>query len=250
MPLVKGDGGKMKRVLIGCAVSLMCGVVRADAVLTGTESKKPEEMVDCPVSENMRGHENIEWSQSYGYHLTDEMKSLPRVLLVGDSICNAYKDEVCKGLEGKMTVTYWASSYCLTYPNYMRFLSIYLDEAEYAVIHFNNGLHSLNSDPVVWGRAFREAIRMIRAKQPKAKLVWTPSTPLKDSVRTAKVRTLNAIAAKVIAEFNDIAVDDLFVLMDPCDRDEEWTDPYHFKPPAVTRQAQQVVSACLRAAGL
>ena len=89
-----------------------------------------------------------------------------------------------------------------------------------------------------------------KAKAPKAKLVWTPSTPLKDSVRTAKVRTLNAIAAKVIAEFNDIAVDDLFVLMDPCDRDEEWTDPYHFKPPAVTRQAQQVVSACLRAAGL
>lgn len=239
----------MKRVLIGCAVSLMCGAVHADAVLTGTENKKPEEMVDCPVSENVRGHENIEWSQSYGYHLTDEMKSLPRVLLVGDSICNAYKDEVCKGLEGKMTVTYWVSSYCLTSSNYMKFLSIYLDEAEYAVIHFNNGLHSLNSDPVAWERALRKAIKLIRMKQPKAKLIWTASTPLKDSVRTAKSKALNAIAAKVIAEFNDIAVGDLFALMDPCARDKDWTDPYHFKPSAVTRQAQQVASACLSAGG-
>ena len=33
-----------------------------------------------------RAHENIEWSRSYAYHLTDGNKSLPRVLLVGDSI--------------------------------------------------------------------------------------------------------------------------------------------------------------------
>ena len=42
----------------------------------------------CPVSENLRGHENIEWSIGYAFHLTDANKALPRVLLVGDSICN------------------------------------------------------------------------------------------------------------------------------------------------------------------
>ena len=39
-----------------------------------------------PVSDNVRGHENTEWSQSYAYHLTDAKKDLPRVLLVGDSL--------------------------------------------------------------------------------------------------------------------------------------------------------------------
>lgn len=40
----------------------------------------------CPVGENVRGHENVEWSVAYAFHLTDAKKDLPRVLLVGDSI--------------------------------------------------------------------------------------------------------------------------------------------------------------------
>ena len=239
---------KIRALLVGCTVSLVCGAACADAVSAGTASKKPEEMVDCPVSENVRGHENIEWSTSYAYHLTDEKKALPRVLLVGDSICNAYKDKVGEALEGKMAVTYWASSYCLTSPNYLKFLSIYLDEAEYAVVHFNNGLHSLNSDPVAWERAFRKTVELVRTKQPKAKLVWTPSTPLKDPVLTEKAKALNAIAAKVVAEYKDIAIDDLFSLMDPLDRKDFWSDTYHFNSSAVEMQAKQVATTCLRAA--
>ena len=47
-----------------------------------------------PVAENVRGHENTEWSISYAYHLTDAKKNLPRVLLVGDSICQGYQGKV------------------------------------------------------------------------------------------------------------------------------------------------------------
>ena len=32
----------------------------------------------CPVAENYRGHENIEWSTSYAYGLTDKSSKLPR----------------------------------------------------------------------------------------------------------------------------------------------------------------------------
>ena len=53
-----------------------------------------------PVSDNVRGHENTEWSQSYAYHLTDAKKDLPRVLLVGDSVCSAYAGGVGKILDG------------------------------------------------------------------------------------------------------------------------------------------------------
>ena len=57
-----------------------------------------------PVAENMRGHENTEWSISYAYHLTDANKNLPRVLLVGDSICQGYQSKVRSKLEGSMNV--------------------------------------------------------------------------------------------------------------------------------------------------
>ena len=56
--------------------------------------------VACPVSDNVRGHENIEWSVAYAYGLTDATKDLPRVLLVGDSICNGYQSGVRELLKG------------------------------------------------------------------------------------------------------------------------------------------------------
>ena len=53
----------------------------------------------CPVSVNLRGHENTEWSRSYAYHLVDGRKNLSRVLLVGDSIVNGYEGEARRLLE-------------------------------------------------------------------------------------------------------------------------------------------------------
>ena len=207
---------------------------------------KPEELVECPVSDNLRGHENVEWSISYAFGLTDATRKLPRVLLVGDSICGGYKDGVRGELTGKMNVTYWISSYCVTSPGYLRLLSFYLDEAEYAVIHFNNGLHSLSTPPADWEKGVRAALKLIRAKQPKAKLVWTSSTPLKDQAKTEKVKVLNAIADKVVAEMGGIATDDLFALMDPLDREANWSDTYHYKPAAVSLQVNHVSAACLK----
>ena len=206
---------------------------------------KPEELVEFPVSDNLRGHENVEWSTSYAFGLTDETKSLPRVLLVGDSICGGYKDGVRDELKGKMNVTYWISSYCVTSPGYLRLLSFYLDEAEYAVIHFNNGLHSLLTPPEDWEKGLRAALRLIRAKQPKARLVWASSTPLKDKASTEKVKIRNAIAAKVIAEMGGVATDDLFALMNPLDREANWRDTYHFNEGPIVQQAKQVAAFCL-----
>ena len=88
-------------------VSVLIGIA---ACLAVARASTPEELVACPVSPNLRGHENIEWSIGYAFHLTDQNKDLPRVLLVGDSICNGYQGEVQKRLEGKMNVSYWASS--------------------------------------------------------------------------------------------------------------------------------------------
>ena len=203
----------------------------------------------CPVSANVKGHENQDWSHSDGYHLTDALKGLPRVLLVGDSICNAYRDDVRRALEGKVNVTYWTSSYCVTSRGYRTLLGFYLDEAKYDVVHFNNGLHSLGTDLGQWEDGLRAAFRLIREKQPQAKIVWRTITPLKDDALTARVVKMNAIAAKVVAEFGDIAVDDLFAPMNALDRAKDWGDTYHFRRPAVQAQARQVAECCLKFAG-
>lgn len=206
----------------------------------------PEEIVDYPVSENLRGHENTEWSTSYAYHLTDAQKTLPRVLLVGDSICKGYQSGVCEALEGKMSVTYWVSSYCVTSPCYMKFLSIYLDEAEYSVVHFNNGCHSFGTSNSDWEKGLRAALNLIRMKQPKATIIWTSTTPNKNAANNARVKELNAVAEKVVAEMKNIAVDDLYAIMDPLDRETYWQDNYHFNPAAVNMQVMKVAEACLK----
>lgn len=202
---------------------------------------------EFPVSAKVRGHENTEWSQAYAYNLVDSGRSRPRVLLVGDSICRAYQGTVRRQLSRRMNVSYWVSSYCVTSPHYLTFLGIYLDEAKYDVIHFNNGLHSLYTDTDDWAKGFEAALRLIREKQPSAKIVWCTSTPLKDAAKTAKVKELNIAGAKVVAKLGGIATNDLFALLDPLDREANWRDTYHHNPDICKKEGQQVAAAVLKA---
>lgn len=201
----------------------------------------------CPVSEKVRGHENTEWQIAYAYHLTDANKDLPRVLLVGDSICNGYQGEVRRFLNGKVNVSYWVSSYCVTSPNYLKSLALQLEEAKYDVVHFNNGLHSLQTPTEAYEKSFRAALVLIRKKQPGAKIVWCASTPLKDAGKTAKVKELNAASAKVVADLGGIATNDLFALLDPLDRKTNWTDVYHHTAGTRKKEARKVADAVLEA---
>lgn len=207
------------------------------------------EIEKCPVSVNVRGHENIEWSISYAFHLTDSHKDLPRVLLVGDSICNGYQGRVRALTEGKCNVSYWISSYCVTSPEYLRLLSFHLDGAKYDVVHFNNGLHSLGTDTAAWAKSLKTALELIRAKQPQARIIWATSTPLKDASKTAKARELNTAAQTVVKKLGKIETDDLFALLDPLDREKYWSDVFHHRPEAREREAQQVVRMIMPRAG-
>ena len=222
---------------------LVVAVVLPFAAVAGEDQRATQ--VKCPVSANVRGHENIEWSTYYGYHLTDKDRGLPRVLLVGDSICNGYQAGVARILAGKMNVSYWISSYCVTSPGYLKRLELCLDEAKYDVVHFNNGLHSLGTPTEDWAKGLEAALRLIREKQPSARIVWATSTPLKDPGRTAKARALNAAAADVVKRLGGIATDDLFTLLDPLDREQNWSDTYHHKPPVCAREAEQVAASVL-----
>jgi hypothetical protein len=183
--------------------------------------------------------ENTEWSIVYWFGANES--KLPRILLIGDSICNGYQAFVKENLDGVAYTSFWATSKCVTDRSYLKELTYILDEYDYAVIHFNNGLHSLETDRAAWEAALRQVVKTLREHGKGAKLVWASSTPLNDPALTATAKELNAIAARVMQE-NGIPTDDLFGLMDPQDR-ALWSDTYHFHDAARRQQAKQVAES-------
>ena len=189
-----------------------------------------------------RKREGIEWSITYAYDALDE--SRPRVLLIGDSICNGYNGAVRDKLAGRVNVSFWASSKCVTDPDYFRELDFMLDARPYAAVCFNNGLHSLSTDREEWDAAYAAAAAFIRAKLPETKLALTLSTPLKDPALTAVSASLNETVRRIAAE-EGLRVIDLFSAMEPLDRDTFWSDTYHFRPEAIEKQARIIADSVL-----
>ena len=198
---------------------------------------------DTPVSEKYRGHENVEWSISYAFGLTEpKEKDLPRVLIVGDSICNYCREDIRGFLKGKMNVSWWFSSYCVTSPEYLRILAFKLDEAKCAVVHFNNGLHSLWTPTEDYVAAYEQAIRLIRKKQPEARIIWMNSTPVLDDYKSAKVKELNAALGRMMKEkFPEIPLNDLNAVMSSAPEAEAFADTCHPKP----EMAKKMGSSCM-----
>ncbi len=199
----------------------------------------------CPVSQNIKGRENTEWSISYAFHMTDANKGLPRALIVGDSICSGYQEEVRRLTEGKCNISFWVSSYCVTRPEYLRLLELHLADSEYDVIHFNNGLHSTRTETSKWASALTDVFRIIRKRQPRAKIVWATSTPLKSVERNIKVKELNEAALGVVRDVGGIVINDLYSFLDPFDRNEHWSDMYHHKASLRKKEAKQVATVIL-----
>ena len=186
-----------------------------------------------------RVRENTEWSITYSFDTGDTSK--PRVLMIGDSICNQYQGAVRERLEGKANVSYWASSKCVTDPDYFRELDFMIGAREYRAVSFNNGLHSLGTNRAEWDAAYAAAVDFIRAKLPETKLALTLSTPLKDPKLTAISASLNETVTRIAAE-RALPVIDLFSAMDPLDREEYWSDTFHFMAAGVAVLADAVAA--------
>lgn len=190
---------------------------------------------DYQLAKTSRQHEAIEWAIYYHYNTADTVN--PRLFLIGDSICNGYQGAVRNELANDANVSFWAGSKCVTDPDYLRELDFHLDSYRYDFISFNNGLHSLVSDPEEYREAFGKVIRFIRAKCPAAKLVITTSTPCASAEKTAVVCELNETAKRIAAE-NELEVLDLFAHMDPLDRAENWRDECHYHADAIQLQGR------------
>ncbi len=184
-----------------------------------------------------RMRENIEWSITYAYNACDV--SSPRILLIGDSICNAYHGNVKEKMSECANVTFWAGSKCVTDRDYFRELDFILDGADFNIIFFNNGLHSLDTNRSEWENAYGRVAAFIADKKPQAHLVLMLCTPLCDPELNATVMGLNA-SVRAIAKQRSLPILDLYSPMVPLATNEYMCDTYHWKQPAIDKQAELI----------
>ncbi len=177
-----------------------------------------------PGSTRLR--ENIEWSISYCYNAPDKLS--PRVLLIGDSIVKASQQWVREQLRTDANISFWASSKCVSDPDYLRELDFITDGGPFSLIFFNNGLHSLASDPSEWRSAYANTVRFLQDKFPGVPLILILSTPSRAQKLTDTIFTMNQWVVD-FAKRNNLPVLDWFSPVSGLEK-TVWIDDYHFRP--------------------
>jgi lysophospholipase L1-like esterase len=195
--------------------------------------------------------EAIEWCDIWISHANET--NLPRVLLIGDSIVRDYYPEVEKRLAGKAFVARLSTSRFVADPVLLKEIALVLDQTQFDVIQFNNGMHGWQHSEAEYRKAFPKFIKTIRAHAPKAKLIWATTTPLRDGngvtydtqvkYSDERIAARNAIAAEFVAGQN-IPTDDLNAAMGG--HPEYHSDNVHFNSHGIQIQATQVSAQCER----
>lgn len=150
----------------------------------------------------------------------DPQPDLPRVLLIGDSVMNGYRADVCELLKGKANVDVWVNPYHQAFPGLYSLIHKTLANGPYAVIHFNMGLHGWEKGRIPEGQyepLMRGYLDAIQKDAAGARLVWASTTPVTlkgepgalDPEINATILEHNRLAAKVVSEAG-IPIDDLY----------------------------------------
>jgi hypothetical protein len=163
--------------------------------------------------------EFYEWANLWWENAPDTTS--PRVMLIGDSITNGYKNTVQELLrERGILVDMAAGSRSVEDPALFAELNYVLGDLQdhkYKAIHFNNGLHGSHLTGAEYETGMRAAIKLIRSLRPEAGLilvtctVFTPkgSEGKVDPEKNVFVLERNAIIMKLADEFG-LPVDNLF----------------------------------------
>jgi hypothetical protein len=185
--------------------------------------------------------------------VTDD-PSLPRVLLIGDSISIGYTVPTREALRGKANV-HRAPTNCGPTIRGLESLDQWLGDGRWDVIHFNWGLHDLkridgkHQVPIdEYEKNLRELVG--RLKKTGATLVWASTTPVPEGSSPPRANddtiAYNAVAKKIMDE-NGIAIDDLYAFVLPRLKEIQLPANVHFTPEGYAALAGQVSASILKA---
>lgn len=173
--------------------------------------------------------------------------ALPRVLLIGDSIMNGYSPTVIEALKGKANIGRLvafgmigfndasAAAFCAK-----------LKDGDYAVIHYNDGLHSL--PPRITDQQFGIGLTamLTHLKTITPNVIWATTTPAPDRENTlgpdshnGTVITRNEMS-KTIAASAGIPVNDLYSLVIAERETLQGFANLHFTPEGSKRMGLQI----------
>lgn len=180
--------------------------------------------------------------------------SLPRVLLIGDSIMNGYAPFVISELKGQVNIVRLvafgmiggndatAAAFCAK-----------LKDGDYALIHYNDGLHSL--PPRITDEQFGVGlIAMLKhLKTATPRVIWASTTPAPDRNNTlgpesqnATVITRNEMSKQIAADLG-VPVNDLYGLV-IADREKlQGFANLHFTPEGSKLMADQIAAKIVEA---
>ncbi len=182
--------------------------------------------------------------------------SLPRVLLIGDSITNGYLEPVRKALDGKANIDAWITPTSQGDKSLPATLAAILAQQQYAVIHFNLGLHGWQKGRIPEGQfepLTHQMVQALKKGAPEAKLIWATITPVTEKGAPEQLNAEiqptidehNAMALQVMKE-EGVAINDLAALMLP-NLKHAAGDMFHWKPEGMALVVKQVSAVLLAA---
>lgn len=184
-------------------------------------------------------------------------EALPNVLLIGDSISIGYTNFVRKLLEGEANVYRIPTNGGPTTRG-IEHIDEWLRDIDWAVIHFNWGLHDIrrDRDPDAWQvdeDAYRDNLTALvrRMIQTGAELVWATTTPVPEGAERREpgdeVR-VNAIAEPIMSH-HGVRVNDLHAAVSP--QLDEYQRPanVHFTEDGYAFLGEHVAAAIREALG-
>ena len=227
-------------------------ILLAIAALTALPAGLIAQTVIAPPGRHI-AREPIEWIRLWLPNV--DKNDQPQVLLLGDSITQAYYENVAADLKGKAYVGYLTSSLSVGDPMLPRQIALVLKNYSFDAIHFNNGLHGKDYSEQEYARYFPQFVKTIKTNARGAKLIWTSSTPVrmgKDMTEftpfTTRVIARNKIAADYVRKMG-IPIDDLCsaVLNHP----EYYlgVDGTHPNPQGRAAEARDVAASILKVLG-
>lgn len=178
--------------------------------------------------------------------------SLPRVLLIGDSITNGYLSQVRTALAGKANIDAWITPTTQADKSLPGTLEAILTQQKYSIIHFNLGLHGWQKGRIPEGQfepLTHTLVQSLKKSAPQAKLIWATITPVTVKGEPTKlnpeiqptIEAHNAMALKVMKE-EGVAINDLSTLM-LANLKFAAGDMFHWKTEGREMQAKAVTEA-------
>lgn len=198
----------------------------------------------------MTRREQIEWRDIWVTGANDD--SLPRLLMVGDSIARSYFPHVEAELKGQFLCARLATSTCVCDRVFEKELALLMDDYRFAVIHFNNGLHGWDYDEASYAEGLCRVIDFIAQHSPESRLILAGTTPVRKASdlaafdpKTDRVRERNRMARDIAAKRN-LPINDLFdcVVVHP---EYFSADGVHFNATGQIMLGKQVAKSVLAA---